>query len=69
MKRLAVVVAAILSVCLCLIGDQAYGDDFFVVASGGRSGKVLKTQILTSNVQNTTLGTDVWEKLDSPQWT
>jgi hypothetical protein len=59
----------ILGLALCLAGTPAWGDGFFVVAGGGLSGKVLKTQVFTSNVNNTTQGTDVWAKLDSPHWT
>ena len=58
-----------LGLALGLAGAPAWGDDFFVIAGGGTSGKVLKTQVLTSNTQNTTLGTHDWAKLDSPKWT
>ena len=51
------------------IGSATADDGFYVIAGGGRSGKVLKTKVFTSNLQNTTLGTDTWAKLDSPQWT
>ena len=51
------------------IGSATADDGFYVIAGGGRSGKVLKTKVFTSNSQNTTLGTDTWAKLDSPQWT
>ena len=58
-----------LGLALCLTGAPAWGDDFYVIAGGGTSGKVLKTQVFTSNTTNNTLGTGTWAKLDSPQWT
>ena len=58
-----------LGLALCLTGAPAWGDDFYVIAGGGPSGKVLKTQVFTSHTTNTTLGTGTWAKLDSPQWT
>lgn len=54
---------------LCLAGSPAWGDDFYVIAGGGQSGKVLKTQVFTSNTINNTLGTGTWAKLSTPQWT
>jgi hypothetical protein len=62
---------------LCLTGAPAWGgDDFYVIggrgASGagvGASGKVLKTQVFTSNTTNNYLGAWSWDKLSSPQWT
>jgi hypothetical protein len=67
-KRHFLVMVA-LGLALCLTGAPAYGDDFYVIAGGGSSGKVLKTQVFTSNSQNNTVGTDTWAKLDDPQWT
>jgi hypothetical protein len=58
-----------LGLAFCLAGAPAWGDDFYVVAGGGSSGKVLKTQVFTSNTTNNTLGTEIWEKLSTPQWT
>lgn len=58
-----------LGLALCLAGAPAWGDDFYVIAGGGTSGKVLKTQVFTSYTQDTTLGTDNWAKLSTPQWT
>jgi hypothetical protein len=58
-----------LGLALCLATAPASAEDFFVVAGGGTSGKVLKTQVFTSHTTNDTLGTSNWEKLDSPQWT
>ena len=58
-----------LGLALGLAGAPAWGDDFYVIAGGGPSGKVLKTQVFTSNTTNTTVGTDTWAKLDDPQWT
>lgn len=53
-----------------LTGSPVLADgDFYVIAGGGPSGKVLKTQVFTSNTRNTTLGINVWEKLSDPQWT
>ena len=37
--------------------------------AAGPSGKVLKTQVFTSNTTNNTVGNGTWAKLDSPQWT
>ena len=59
----------VLGLALCLTWAPAWGDDFYVVAGGGPAGKVLKTQVFTSNTTNNTMGTDVWAKLDGPQWT
>lgn len=42
---------------------------YYVIAGGGPSGKVLKTQVFTSDSINSTLGTGSWSKLASPQWT
>jgi hypothetical protein len=53
---------------LCLMGTPAWGDDFYVIAGGGPSGKVLKTQLFINDTPNTTLGSGDWEKLSSPQW-
>jgi hypothetical protein len=58
-----------LGLALGLTGAPVWGDEFFVIAGGGPSGKVLKTQVFTSYTVNKTLGTDTWAKLDSPQWT
>ena len=71
MKRLALLLA-IVGLALSLAGGQARGDDgFYVIAGGGPSGKVLKTQMFTSTSQNTFLGqsTGIWEQLSTPQWT
>jgi hypothetical protein len=62
-------VMVILGLVLFLSGGPAWGDDFYVIAGGGTSGKVLKTQVFTSNSTNDTLGNFVWEKLENPQWT
>ena len=67
-KRSFLVMVA-LGLALCLASAPAWGEDFYVIAGGGTSGKVLKTQVFTSNTTNNTLGTDTWAKLDSPQWT
>ncbi len=68
MKRRFLAMVAV-GLALCLAAAPAWGDDFFVVAGGGTSGKVLKTQVFTSNTTNNTLGSDnAWAKLDSPQW-
>ena len=69
MKRLLVVMA-VMGLVVCLGGGQSWGDDgFYVIAAGGQSGKVLKTQVFTSNSQNTTVGDVNWAKLLNPQWT
>lgn len=68
MKRLSLFMVA-LGLALGLAGAPAWGDDFYVIAGGGTSGKVLKTQVFTSSSQNNTLGTQAWAKLDYPQWT
>ena len=68
MKRLSLFMVA-LGLALGLAGAPAWGDDFYVIAGGGTSGKVLKTQVFTSNTENNTLGTGTWAKLDYPQWT
>ncbi len=67
-KRSFLVVVA-WGLVLCLAGAPAWGDDFYVIAGGGPSGKVLKTQVFTSNTTNDTLGDVTLAKLDSPQWT
>jgi hypothetical protein len=67
-KRHFLVMVA-LGLALCLTGSPAWGVDFYVVAGGGTSGKVLKTQVFTSSTTNDTLGTGTWAKLDSPLWT
>jgi hypothetical protein len=67
-KRRFLVMLA-LGLALGLAGAPAWGDDFFVIAGGGTSGKVLKTQVFTSSTQNKTQGTSDWAKLDSPLWT
>jgi hypothetical protein len=55
---------------LLLIASPASTDDgFYVIAAGGKAGKVLKTQVFTNYNQDNTLGTDTWTKLPSPQWT
>ena len=66
-KRHFLVMVA-LGLALCLTGAPAWGADFYVVAGGGTSGKVLKTQVFTSNTTNSTLGTETWATLDAPQW-
>ncbi len=53
---------------LCLMGAPAWGEDFYVIPTGGTTGKVLKTQLFINNTPNNTLGTNAWAKLDSPQW-
>jgi hypothetical protein len=69
MKRLALL-TAVMGLALCLLGGAAWGDNgFYVIAGGGPSGKVLKTEVFTSETIDTTLGTGGWEKLASPQWT
>jgi hypothetical protein len=45
------------------------GDNFYVIAGGGPSGKVLKTEVFTSTTTDNTPGTGGWAKLPSPQWT
>ena len=57
MKR-RFLVMLVLGLALCLAGAPAWGDDFYVIAGGGPSGKVLKTQVFTSNTTNNTLGTE-----------
>jgi hypothetical protein len=68
MKRHFLVMVA-LGLVLCLTRVPAWGDDFYVIAGGGTSGKVLKTQVFTSGTQNNFVGTDVWAKLSDPKWT
>jgi hypothetical protein len=58
-----------LGLALCQAAAPAWGGDFYVIAGGGTSGKVLKTQVFTSNTTNDTIGHNFWEKLNSPQWT
>ena len=68
MKKRVCLLALITTLLLNV--SPAFADDgFYVIAGGGRSGKVLQTKVFTSNSQNTTLGTDTWAKLDFPQWT
>ncbi len=69
MKRTSLLLALICSVMVTTAPAMADGD-FFVVAGGGPSGKVLKTQVLTSlsYISESNLGTNSWAKLDSPQW-
>jgi hypothetical protein len=62
-------VMVVLGLALCLAGAPAWGDDFYVIAGGGPSGKILKGQVFKSDTTNTTLGTGTWQKIDSPQWT
>ena len=70
MKRLMLLMAVLGLVFLGLVGGQAWGDDgFYVIAGGGPSGKVLKTQVFTSSTQDTSLGNSDWAKLPAPQWT
>jgi hypothetical protein len=66
-KSVLVLVVIILALQL----TQSYaGEGFYVVASrGGTSGKILKSQLFTSKLYDTTLGTIDWEKLSSVQWT
>ena len=45
-RRFLFVVA--LGLALGLTGAPAWGEDFYVIAGGGTSGKVLKTQVFTS---------------------
>jgi hypothetical protein len=61
----------VLGLALGLAGAPAWGDDFYVIAGGGTSGKVLKTQVFTSHSSSpdVNLGTSSWAKLDDPQWT
>jgi len=69
MKRLMLLTAVLGLGFLCLVGGQAWGDDgFYVIAGGGPSGKVLKTQVFTSSTQDITLGNNDWTKLSAPQW-
>jgi hypothetical protein len=60
-----------LGLALCLAAAPAPADDFYVIAGGGPSGKVLKTQVFTNTPisSNNYLGTSSWTKLDHPQWT
>jgi hypothetical protein len=60
---------AMIAIFLLNVSPALADDGFYVIAGGGTSGKVLKTQVFTSNTPNTTLGTDVFTKLDSPKWT
>jgi hypothetical protein len=70
MTRRLVLLITVMGLVSSLVGGPAWGDDgFYVIPGGGRSGKVLKTQLFTSGLQNPTLGRDVWDKLDFPQWT
>jgi len=68
-RRFLFVVA--LGLALGLAGAPAHADDFFVIAGGGPSGKVLKTQVFTTfnTGAHFYLGTSNWAKLDNPQWT
>jgi hypothetical protein len=68
MKR-SFLVMVTLGLTLCLAGAPAWGDDFYVIAGGGSSGKVLKTQVFTSGTARTTIGTSTWAPLDWPLWT
>ena len=68
MKRL-VILTAVMGLALGLAAGSAWGDDFFVVAGGGPSGKILKTKVLTSTTQNNTVGNAIWAKLPGPNWT
>jgi hypothetical protein len=60
----------LLSVCaVLLIISLAKADDgFYVIAGGGKSGKVLKTQVFTSTTLDSTVGTDSWARLTTVQW-
>jgi hypothetical protein len=69
MKRLALL-TTVMGLALCLLGGAAWGDDgFYVIAGGGPSGKVLKTEVFTSEITDSTLGDGGYAKLPSPQWT
>jgi hypothetical protein len=68
MKKRVCLLALIVNILMNV--STAFVDDvFYVIAGGGISGKVLKTQVFTSNTQNDTLGTDSWAQLSDPQWT
>ena len=61
MKKRVCLLALIATLLLNV--SPAFADDGFnVIAGGGPSGKVLKTQVFTSNTQNNTLGTDSWAR-------
>jgi hypothetical protein len=71
MKRL-VLVMAVMGLTLGLVGSQALGaDGIYVVGMGGTSGRVLKTELLTSATINGFMGTSSWAKLPAPTvpWT
>jgi len=60
----------VLGLALCLNGAPAWGDGFYVIAGSGPSGKVLKTQVFTSNTTNETVAPEqTFTKLSTPQWT
>ena len=68
MKKRVCLLALIATILLNI--SPAFADDgFYVIAGSGPSGKVLKTQVFTSNTQNNTLGTNSWAQLSDPQWT
>ena len=50
-------------------GSAMADDGFYVIGGGGQAGKILKTQVFTSNATTNNLGTSNWAKLDGPQWT
>jgi hypothetical protein len=57
-------------VSILLIASPALTEDgFYVIAGGGKAGKVLKTQVFTNYTQDNTLGTEIYAKLPNPQWT
>jgi len=61
MKHLLFVMAVM---GLVLGGGRSWGDDgFYVIAAGGPSGKVLKTQVFTSTSIDGSRGTGTWAKL------
>jgi hypothetical protein len=54
---------------MLLNGSPVLADgDFYVVSGGGTKGKILKTQLFTSNYIDTTLGTGTWAQLPAVSW-
>ena len=68
MARVGVLVLAVFT--LAVPSTRSFADDgFYVIASGGGTkGRILKTEVFTSNYIDNTPGTETWEKLPAVQW-
>jgi hypothetical protein len=60
---------ALIATILANVSPALADDGFYVIAGGGKGGKVLNVMVYTDTQESGIVGTETWSKLPSPQWT